>query len=221
MHELPDRWAADLLVLSPGADPAAVRTAGTDLLRRWAEPHRHYHRTQHLTEFLGALGELAAAGEVAGHEGVLARVAAWFHDAMYAVPDPSGNERASAELAARTLQALGCAAADVAAVGALVRASERHDRPAAGGAEAAFHDADLWILSAPAGRFDDYCEEVRDEYAMVPDAAYAVGRVAVLRPFVDRDAIYATPHARAGWEAPARTNLTRELCRLGSADRPR
>ena len=58
-----------------------------------------------------------------------------------------------------------------------------------------FHDADLWILGAPPDRFDQYCRQVRDEYAWVPDADYAAGRAAVLMPFAASDRLYLTPSA--------------------------
>lgn len=85
---------------------------------------------------------------------------------------------------------------------------------APGGLGAAFHDADLWILSALPERFDEYCAQVRAEYAAVPDEAFAAGRTAVLLPFLRRDTVYATRHARRVWNERARLNLARELSRL-------
>jgi predicted metal-dependent HD superfamily phosphohydrolase len=63
-------------------------------------------------------------------------------------------------------------------------------------------------------RFDEYCTQVREEYAHVPAAAYASARARVLRPFLVRDHVYRTAHARAEWEPSARENLARELTRL-------
>ena len=100
------------------------------------------------------------------------------------------------------------------AVDRLVRLTARHDADAAEPLDAAFHDADLWILSAATERFDEYCDQVRQEYAHVPDAAYRSGRAAVLGPLLHRDRIYRTSHALHSWETPARINLGRELTRL-------
>ena len=86
--------------------------------------------------------------------------------------------------------------------------------PAPRGSAAAFHDADLWILSATQERFDEYCAQVREEYAAVPDDAFAAGRTRVLQPFLRRDTVYATRHARRAWNDRARLNLARELSRL-------
>ena len=207
-------WRHDVETLSPGADPAAVHDLGADLLRRWTEPQRKYHTTTHLVEMFWALEELEEAGSTDHREGALGRVAAWFHDAVYAVPDAGDNEARSAAIAAEVLPRLGFRPEDSSMVERLVRASERHDLPAPDGLEAAFHDADLWILSAPPDRFDAYCAQVREEYAMVPDPAYAQGRSAILTPFLDRPQVYATDHAHAEWTVRARENLRRELDRL-------
>jgi predicted metal-dependent HD superfamily phosphohydrolase len=72
----------------------------------------------------------------------------------------------------------------------------------------------MWILSAPQERFDDYCSQVREEFAHVPDAEYRQGRAALLEPFAHRDTIYRTVHALRAWETAARVNLGRELARL-------
>lgn len=66
-------------------------------------------------------------------------------------------------------------------------------------------DADLAILSAPAGEYRRYCEELRVD----PDIR--LGEVNVL---LGRDSIYRTPEMRAGREARAQLNLARERAAL-------
>lgn len=207
-------WTQDVSVLAPDADPALVWGVGADLLARWREPHRAYHGTRHLVEMFWALEELGEAGEITRRSEALGRVAAWFHDAVYSALEPADNERASAAYAATALSHMGFGARDRAAIDRLVRASEQHELPVGSGLEAAFHDADLWILSAPTERFDEYCAQVREEYAHVPDAAYATARTAILAPFLDRPRLYATTYADAQWTERGRANLERELTRL-------
>lgn len=209
-------WTRDVSALLPGASPEALHDAGADLLLRWREPQRRYHGTRHLVEMFWALEELGDVDVVDPREETLGRVAAWFHDAVYSVADPAGNEEASAAYASEVLGRLGLGPADVGTVVRLVRASARHELPAGDGLEAAFHDADLWILSADEPRFEEYCRQVREEYAAVPDEAYARGRTAVLQPFLDRERLYATEHADTHWTDAARANLERELSRLRS-----
>ena len=210
-------WKLDLAELAPDAHHDAVLAIGTDLMRRWTEPHRGYHGTRHLVEVFWALEDLETGQEISAREGALGRLAGWFHDAVY---DPSAlagsNEADSADLAVRDLRALGLADEDVEVVRDLVLATTTHDLRS-GGLPAAFHDADLWILSAPAERYDEYTGQVREEYAAVPDDAFRSGPAAILRPFLERDAIYATQTARDQWEDNARANLERELDRLTTA----
>jgi predicted metal-dependent HD superfamily phosphohydrolase len=92
-----------------------------------------------------------------------------------------------------------------------------HESGSATGADVAADvllDSDLWVLGAPLARFDEYCRQVREEYADVPAAAYASARSKVLRPFLVRPHVYRTAHARGSWEPAARENLARELTRL-------
>ena len=80
--------------------------------------------------------------------------------------------------------------------------------------QTAFHDADLWVLAADGLRFDEYCAQVREEYASVPDAVFGPARAAILRGLVGSSGLYLTAYGRKNWDAPARTNLARELARL-------
>lgn len=185
-----------------------------DLEQRWAEPHRRYHDLRHLDEVLGALVELRRTSLATDEEWATVILAAWFHDAVYDVAAPADNERMSAELARTTLSHSGIGTQVVDAVCALVQASATHEVIETRGPQATFHDSDLWILSAPDERFDGYCADVQREYAAVPDEAYGEGRSAILRPFLERESVYRTAHARRDWEAAARDNLNRELARL-------
>jgi predicted metal-dependent HD superfamily phosphohydrolase len=188
---------------------------GRDLLGRWGEPSRRYHTTTHLVEMFGALEEVEDAREINDRQGSVARLAAWFHDAIYDPASSSGsNEADSATLARDALKELRFHDRDIDSVDRLIHLTAKHDAEASQPLDAAFHDADLWILSTKAERFDSYCEQVRQEYAHVSDTDYRQGRAAILRPLMHRDRIYRTSHALHSWETPARINLGRELTRL-------
>lgn len=218
MQALQGRWATDGRSAVPDADPAALTDLGLDLVARWAEPHRRYHGPVHLLEVLAAVDTLCRTEGASGRERSVAVMGAWFHDAVYDLREDADNERRSAALAARSLAALGADPDLVDDVVTVVLDTAAHDLDDVGpGAEVArvvLHDADLWVLSAPTPRFDAYCREVREEYRHVPAGAYASARTAVLRPFLVRDHVYRTEHARRTWEPTARENLARELTRL-------
>ena len=217
MDALKGRWRADCTALAAEATVETVDDIGSDLLRRWHEPHRHYHDTTHLSEVLTAVDALCAVGGLNGSNHDVAALATWFHDAVYAVDPAAANEAESASLAARQLARLPVDADLIARVVAVVLDTASHDltpQASADPARVVVHDADLWVLSAPVARFDEYCAQVREEYAHVPAALYATARSEVLRPFLVRDHVYRTAHARAEWEPSARENLARELTRL-------
>ena len=211
MPALTTWWTLDVADLAPGAHSDAVQAIGADLMRRLGEEHRRYHTARHVVEMFWALEDLEQAGVVTPRQTALARVAAWFHDAVYDTTSSGGeNEIDSAALAVRDLSALGLPADDVETVRDLVLSTHDHELTGTPLA-AAFHDADLWILSSPPGRYDEYTAQVRDEYAAVPDDVFRAARASILRPFLDRETIYATDFARESWEDAARVNLAAEL----------
>jgi predicted metal-dependent HD superfamily phosphohydrolase len=218
MDALRGRWGSDVARAVPGVDAQAAAVVGEDLLRRWREPHRCYHDVAHLAEVLAAVDTLARAERVGPRGHAAALLGAWFHDAVYAVDGPTGNEQRSAELASESLGRLGAPGGLVDRVVTLVLDTATHDL---GGrvrdpARVLLHDADLWVLAAPVGRFDEYCRQVREEYATVPAATYGRARSEVLRPFLSRGHVYRTGYARSEWEPAARENLARELTRLAA-----
>ncbi len=173
---------------------------GTGLLRRWSEAHRHYHDVRHLAAVLDAL-------DVLGEGRLPVRLAAWFHDAVYAgAPD---DEERSAVLAETLLDGV-VAPDEVREVARLVRLTRTHDPAAGDDAGAALCDADLAVLGLPAGRYDVYVRDVRADYAHVPDAAWRLGRTQVIDSLLALDPLYRTEAGRALWAGRARDNLARE-----------
>jgi predicted metal-dependent HD superfamily phosphohydrolase len=216
MDALRGRWRADCARVAR-AGQAEVDEVGVRLLRRWREPHRRYHDATHLAEVLTAVDTLCGSAGVSEADHAVAALAGWFHDAVYSAEEHSTNEAASADVAREDLGRLGVRDEIRSRVVLLVLDTVAHDLSPDGAADPArvvLHDADLWILASPVPRFDEYCRQVRDEYAHVPAAAYAAGRSEVLRPFLVRPHVYASAHARSQWEDAARENLARELTRL-------
>src|SRR6478752_771073 len=155
----------------PGA-----RSLGAQLVASYAHPNRRYHDGRHLGEVLERVHELSAHGVEFDRMAVL--LAAWFHDSVYdAQPDA---EKRSAAWAAEALPTL----VDQTVVDEVVRLVliTEHHRPADDDANGcALSDADLAILAAAPERYAEYVAAVRDEYADVPDDAFAAGRAAILR----------------------------------------
>ncbi|MFC6044505.1 HD domain-containing protein [Nocardioides hankookensis] len=188
----------------PGARPL-----GAQLVASYDHPDRRYHDGEHLAEVLERIHELTAHGVEFDRMAVL--LAAWFHDSVYdAQPDA---EKRSAAWAAEALPTL----VDQAVVDEVVRLVlvTEHHQPADDDANGcALSDADLAILAAPAERYAEYAASVREEYAAVPDDAFAAGRAAILRELLAKPHLFHTAYARDAWEADARANVERELAEL-------
>jgi predicted metal-dependent HD superfamily phosphohydrolase len=176
--------------------------------RRYAEAHRRYHTLDHV---IACLDARAAITRAALPEVDLALV---FHDAVY---DPLGtdNEARSALLLVEEGRRAWLHDGLVRRAQPLVAAT-RHGEDAALDSEEAciVVDADLSILGSPLQAFTTYERLVREEYACFDDAAYAVGRAAVLESFLARPTLFATRRAQHLWEAQARSNLERSLAAL-------
>ena len=196
------RWQsawADLGLPAPAADVQA------SLLSRWSEPHRKYHTLQHLDECL-ALFERHRA--LAGHPGEVA-IALWFHDAIYDT-GRHDNEATSAQWAARVLRDAGADAAVADRVHALIMATRHSEMPVTPDAKLLV-DIDLAILGAAPARFAEYERQIRDEYGFVPDAVFRDKRAEILRAFLARPVLYATPALADRLDEPARANLARAI----------
>jgi predicted metal-dependent HD superfamily phosphohydrolase len=174
---------------------------------------RHYHDLRHI-ETLLALAE-EHVREISDGEAIEAAI--WFHDAVYDTRKPD-NEGQSAELA---IKLLGPRTANerLEFIAAMIRASAKHLVPVAMQPPAAddcalFLDMDLAILGSPAEEFAAYERAVRREYDWVPEKEWLAGRSQVLRNFLARPFIYASPQFQRSHEAAARSNLMRSLALL-------
>jgi len=174
---------------------------------------RHYHDLRHVETLLVLAEEHAR--EINDNEAIEAAI--WFHDAVYNTRRDD-NEAQSAKLATELLAGL---AADerLEFIAAMIRASANHRIPTSMQLPAAddcalFLDMDLAILGSPAEEFAAYERAVRREYDWVPEKEWLVGRSRVLRNFLARPFIYASPQFKRSHEVAARSNLTRSLALL-------
>lgn len=196
-----------------GTGPAVVTADGQallpgpvveELLRRWAEPHRQYHSTTHLSTGLDALAVLG--GER------LESIAFWFHDAVHSNTTPA-DETASAALVGQ-LMAGHLEAGEIAEVERLVMltAGHRTDRLDLAGQRVC--DADLSGLGADEATYRHNVVGIRAELPHLSDAQWVAGRSQFLSHFLERDHFFATDAARSMWEERARANLRNELAEL-------
>jgi predicted metal-dependent HD superfamily phosphohydrolase len=184
--------------------PLPDRSITTELLGRWAEPHRRYHDPRHLEHCLAALATLGCTDP-------LVELAAWFHDAVY--DGRPGDEEASATLAESLLAGL-LAPGDLTEVARLVRLTAGHHVQPGDVRGGYLCDADLAVLGGTTEDYARYCRDVRVEYADVPLADFRRGRLQVVEHLLALEPLYRTDRALELWAAPAEQNLSREADRL-------
>lgn len=178
-----------------------------ELVTAWREPTRRYHTLQHLEECLAAFERVRALAERPAE----VELALWFHDAIYDVRRHDNEER-SADWARDALLAAGAEAAVGERVRELVLATRHGVENAVLKPDARLVvDVDLAILGAPRERFDEYEEQIRAEYAWVPEFLFRTKRREILAGFLARPRIFATDVFHADLEARARENLARAV----------
>lgn len=196
------QWRA--LLTRHSASPA-VDAVGAALLERWAEPHRRYHDLSHLRGVLDAVEDLAEDAD----DPDAVRLAAWYHDAVYA--GQADDEENSALLAESDLTALGAAPAFVAEVARLVRLTVEHDPAPQDRNGQVLSDADLAVLGLPSQDYRRNTANVRAEYGHVADADFRAGRVRIIEALLAAPSLYRTERGRRLWEDAARANMYDEL----------
>lgn len=139
-------------------------------------------------------------------------LAIWFHDAIYDSKRKDNEER-SADWARREAIRFGVPRESAERIHSLILATEHQEAPVTQDAKILL-DADLAILGAAPARFDQYEQQVREEYSWVPGFVFRRKRRELLSRLLGRKAIYATELLRARYEQLARDNLKRSLGRL-------
>lgn len=179
-----------------------------ELEARYSESHRAYHNFAHVVD---CLKEFESAKNLA-HDPTAVEMAIWYHDSVYD-PRAKDNEEQSAGLAAKVGNDIGLPGPLNQRVNNLILATKKHDASLDQDA-AVIVDVDLSILGREPQRFDEYENQIRQEYGWVSDEAFIAGRTAVLESFLSRRNIYSTEMFQSKYERQARENLKRSISRL-------
>ena len=203
-HEQAVRWQA--LMTSLGIE-ASLGTY-QQLVRAYAELHRHYHTVHHISACLqhfDCVRELSqASAEV--------EIALWFHDAVYQ-PRSSHNEQDSADWAKRFLQEAGLTDTLCWRVHHLIMATKDHTDITTMDT-ALVVDIDLSILGQDTDTFANFETNIRREYHWVPVSEYCRRRSEILASFLQHPHVYQTSYFQERYEAAARTNLQNAISTL-------
>jgi predicted metal-dependent HD superfamily phosphohydrolase len=197
-----DRW--NNLMNNFAADGQVKARIGQNLVEQYQSQGRYYHNLGHISAMLDLLAQYKA--QIAD-EPTLA-LAIWFHDAVYQ-PLRSDNEEKSAELARAELPLLNVPKSQVVKVEQFILATKRHELLIPDADLAYFLDFDLAILGSSQADYQQYVQQIRQEYHWYPDLVYRPGRRKVLESFLGRAKLF----HRLGdqYEMVARQNLAREI----------
>jgi predicted metal-dependent HD superfamily phosphohydrolase len=193
----PERWT-QLWRMTTGQTPPLEYF--WQLATMYSEPHRLYHNERHVAD---CLTEFDIAREATTDSPAI-ELAIWFHDAIYE-PHAADNEERSAQLAGDWIQKFGGKPALADSVQSLVLATKTHESSNINAA--LLLDVDLSILGQPPERFDEYEQQIREEYAWVEPSVFAAKRAKILGQFLARDRIYRTDYFFQRLEFQARLNL--------------
>jgi predicted metal-dependent HD superfamily phosphohydrolase len=193
-HDLLDAWAVM---------PSLADEMFEDICRHYAGPGRFYHTLDHIGAMLETVESLAAFARNLN----AVNLGVWLHDVIYD-SRASDNEVRSVEFADKLCEKLSIPEGRV--VADLILKTKTHEAGDDPNAQVLI-DADLAILGASESAYRTYADQIRREYAWVPQSDYRIGRRQVLERFLTRPRIF---HLLAHLEEPARRNISAEIARL-------
>lgn len=196
---LEERFCALWERLGARGDPKRVIA---DLMRRYQEPHRRYHTSEHLKFGLAEFDEVSDSAE---HPD-LVEFAFFFHDSIYEI-GADDNEEESTRLALTVLRKARISATVQLYVGSFIMTT-KPGQIAITPDEKIMADIDLATLGQSQPVFVEYERLVREEYAFVPDEIFWPAHLEILKGFLARPYIFSTDHFRELYEKQARANLT-------------
>ena len=198
-HDLSsESWTGTLAAWN--IDPTVSAQWFDDVRGRYSEPTRHYHNLVHIHQVLTTVESLRAHARNPN----AVKLAVWLHDVVYD-GRASDNEERSADYAERLCASLSIP--EGRRIASLILATKTHDTADDPDAEVLL-DADLAVLGASEAEYRVYAENIRREYAWVPEAEYRAGRRRVLETFLARPRIF---RLLVDLETPARRNLAAEI----------
>ena len=180
---------------------------GEDLIKRYNEPHRHYHNINHLHDCFIKFDSC----QYLFKDTVSIQLAIWFHDAIWN-PLSKVNEVSSANLFERTVTTF-----NTELIKNMILSTEKHFPLSFNQDLLYFLDIDLSILGANKSLFRKYEENICKEYSHVEPLDYLKGRSKILQKFLEREPMFYTKEMKLKYEKRARRNLNGLVTALNSA----
>lgn len=174
------------------------------LVAAYSEKQRAYHTLQHLYECLVLLDSIRSDLK----DAYSVELALWFHDAVYD-PQAKDNELKSVELFEKYM-AQDLSVEIVEKIKRWIIATQKHESTNELDLQFLL-DIDLAILAASPERFEEYEQQIQQEYAWVDPDVYSIKRKEVLAHFYQAEPLYQTEYFQQNFEQKAKQNLNRIL----------
>lgn len=174
------------------------------LIAAYSEKQRAYHTLQHLYECLVILDSIRSDLK----DAYSVELALWYHDAVYD-PQAKDNELKSAELFEKYM-AQDLSVEIVEKIKRWIIATQKHESTNELDLQFLL-DIDLAILAASPERFEEYEQQIQQEYAWVDPDIYLIKRKQVLAHFYQAEPLYQTEYFQQNFEQKAKQNLNRIL----------
>lgn len=181
------------------------------LIEAYSSPDRFYHNLNHIGDCLSIFDQTQS---LAVHPEEV-ELGIWFHDAVYD-STRNDNEQMSAKWAKTVAQREGLPG-DIAGRVYQVILATRHNEMLTDADEQLIVDVDLSILGREHDVFWRYEENIRKEYAWVPDPVFRQKRIEVLTGFLDRPFLYYHREFKERFEEQARLHLAQAITRLSDS----
>jgi predicted metal-dependent HD superfamily phosphohydrolase len=179
-----------------------------EVIKNYAQPHRHYHTQQHVAECLEHFAELRHLAKNPAE----IELALWFHDVIYELLRHD-NEQLSAEWAQSSVLKAGLDKTVANRIYGLVLATQHHAKPDEMDTKLLI-DVDLAILGTQPQRYKEYEQQIRQEYSFVPEITFRLKRAEILQYFLAQPNIFNIPIFIKRYEQQARINLKLSLEQL-------
>jgi len=190
-------------------DELLINKCWKEIERNYSHKKRYYHNLSHLERLIEQLQEYQTV--VTDWHTILFSV--FYHDSIYKVL-LKDNEEKSAAVAVNNLNKIGFPEQKIIECSKQILATKTHMASADNDTNL-FTDADLSVLGQAAHVYEEYCHQIRKEYAVYPDIIYKPGRKKVIAHFLGMDSIFKTPAFFDRYEKQAKENLQLELQKPG------
>lgn len=184
-----------------------------NLINHYQQPHRFYHNFSHIQVLIKHF--LANQSHFSQPNHVL--LAIFYHDVIYQtdIQQNISNEQQSADFLLNCWQTLIDKSVLEPAI-ILILATEKHQLPInidknLSNDIALFLDMDLSILGSSPNIYQQYAQQIRQEYVHIPDLMYRQGRSQILQHFLIRPRLYFSESFFQQYEQLARQNIINEI----------